>query len=72
MKIDLEDLEQKLRQAVQENRVFVAANSPEVTLALIARIRELEKAYREIMDDNFSELDTISERELLDKGVVLP
>jgi hypothetical protein len=53
----------------------IAANSPPVTLALIARIRELESAYGQIVDDhvrNESDADALAMQALLDKGAVLP
>lgn len=46
MKIDLDELERKARQWPDE-RGYIAASAPPVTLALIARIRELECALRD-------------------------
>ena len=49
------------------NGEHIAANSPPVTLALIARIRELEAALRSVTTDRVGQMVA-----LLDKGAVLP
>lgn len=84
MKLDLDDLESKARAALGHGQPrlighpaaegHLAANGPEVTLALIARIRELEAQARRTtqatgltVEDELIALDV-----LLDKGVVLP
>lgn len=51
------------------DREHIAANSPPVTLALIARIRELEGAIIEMLDDALSQEQL---HELLAKGVTIP
>lgn len=53
------------------NAEHIAANSPPVTLALIARIRELESAIRQRMaaPPTISDGDLIA---ILEKGAVLP
>lgn len=65
-KIDLNELEHKLRRRVVGPR-------PEVTLALIARIRELESAVTEVRNDLRD--GCLGQRDLdalLEKGAVLP
>lgn len=60
-----------------EDAVHVEANSPDVTLALIARIKELEAGYDSLVAECVErtenpEGDWYSEhQELLDKGTVL-
>lgn len=70
-----------------ENATHIAANSPPVTLALIARIRELEGALREacdgwrdhVLSDHYgnpisqlTKSDLARPRAVLEKGTVLP
>jgi hypothetical protein len=53
----------------------IAANDPSTTLALIARIRELEVALRSIAesgDEIIGVLGAVTVGDLLDRGVVLP
>lgn len=50
----------------------IAANSPPVTLALIARIRQLETAFGEALDGNTWPDRSVRHRALLAKGTVLP
>lgn len=85
-KIDLDDLEHKARRTLalteplerathEAQREWLRATSPPVTLALIARIRELEAVAeryagalaRESYDEQASEV-----RAILEKGAVLP
>ena len=56
---------------------YIAANSPPVTLALIARIRELENVAKELLDiaDEHAWGFTVARERaaaLLEKGAVLP
>lgn len=52
----------------------IAANSPTVTLALVARIRELETTLGKVISDweHTESVDLDNERVILEKGVVLP
>ena len=65
------------------NAHHIAANSPPVTLALVARIRELEAALRQVRTDLLDWSNTtpvnlaranvlVGVDEVLEKGVVLP
>lgn len=57
------------------DRAYIAAASPPVVLALIARIRELEATLTELVDvveDEYGSGLTAKERALLAKGAVLP
>lgn len=57
------------------NKAHIAANSPPVTLALIARIRELESLADELAGVYVGEgypQDAVRVRALLEKGVLLP
>ena len=77
MKVDLDDLEHKAR---LQNHGVLCAEPPccccaPVTIALIARIRELEAAAREVADapHRHAQAGRIGiMRSVLDKGVVLP
>jgi hypothetical protein len=80
-KIDLDELERKAREAIIWDKGAVAAafrraNSPPVTLALIARIRELESAVRESAEEFLRNSEYPPEvadlYALLEKGAVLP
>lgn len=85
MKLDLDELARKARAATQEgpsdaesiaNAEHIAANSPPVTLALIARIRELERILGETLADvgpSFAD-DPLYGRieDALEKGALLP
>lgn len=57
------------------NRAHIAANSPPVTLALIARIRELEQGYGDLLGEVEERSDNpawyAEHAELLAKGAVL-
>lgn len=53
------------------DRAHIAANSPPVTLALIARIRELEAGWRQLLKLSDAEWSPTI-RALLEKGVALP
>jgi len=61
-----------------DDTAHIAANSPDVTLALIARIRELEHALAELTAECEERAESKhgdwygSQRELLAKGCVLP
>jgi hypothetical protein len=78
--VDLEELERNAREWSQEDADWYPGCGPKYTLALIARIRELEDALRMQCDrlDNFHEVytkvskDPLNVREILDKGAVLP
>ncbi len=50
----------------------VAANSPDVTIALVSRIRELEIALGEALDGNTWPDRSDRHRALLEKGAVTP
>jgi hypothetical protein len=66
------DAERWRYQQLQIAANHIAANSPPVTLALIARIRELEAFARGLMHDHVRNVDETAMHALLEKGAVLP
>ena len=50
----------------------IAANSPPVTLALLARIRELEDFARHVIRDHVRDVDETEMHKVLEKGVTIP
>lgn len=64
------DLYQVADRASPEDAVHIAANSPPVTLALVARIRELEAGLRRLAVSGKPQSTWINT--LLEKGAVLP
>lgn len=84
-KVDLDELERKARGALDTTSNMgariaehVIATTPAVTLALIARIRELEAALGDLVAECEERTENpdgdfyAEPRELLEKGVALP
>lgn len=76
MKVDLDDLERKSRALSAVNTMDEI--DPDVTLALIARIRELEALAEGLIEEIATNLpgsrrgELDDERALLEKGAVIP
>jgi hypothetical protein len=61
--------------ATTEDAEHIAANGPPITLALIARIRELEATLESVTDDRdriVGVLGAVTVGDILDRGAVLP
>lgn len=74
MKIDLDDLEANLREAMAPTSDVTVVLGREF-LATIARVRELEAGYRSMVDDFAVDMedpgDLAHDRALLEKGVTV-
>lgn len=58
--------------APEADRQHIAANSPQVTLALVQRIRALEAFAASLIHDHVPHTDEAEMYAFLEKGVVLP